>query len=97
LQRAGDLKKKKIGVLLEKNKILAPKQITTFIKTIHGSKGLEAETVFLHIGITKKINDSIYDFERLKDEARVWYVGLSRAAKTMYLVADKGKKFNVCA
>lgn len=97
LQRAGDLKKKKIGVMLEKNKILDPKQITTYIKTIHGAKGLEAETIFLHTGITQKINKSILDYERLKDEARVWYVGLSRAAKTMYLVADKGKKFNVCA
>lgn len=97
MQKAGDLKKKKIGVMLEKNKILNPDKITSHIKTIHGSKGLEADTVFLHTGITQKINKSILDYERMKDEARVWYVGLSRAAQSMYIVADKGKKFNVCA
>ncbi|MDD2286582.1 MAG: ATP-dependent helicase [Paludibacter sp.] len=97
LQKAGDLKKKKIGVMLQKNKILNSDQITTYIKTLHGSKGLEADTVFLHTGITQKINKSILDYEKMKDEARVWYVGLSRAAKTMYVVEDKGKRFNVCA
>jgi superfamily I DNA/RNA helicase len=97
LQRAGDLKKKKIGVMLQKNKIIDPSQITTYIKTFHGAKGLEAETVFLHTGITQKINKSILDYERMKDEARVWYVGLSRTSETLYIVSDKGKKFNVCA
>jgi DNA helicase II / ATP-dependent DNA helicase PcrA len=97
IQKTGDLKKKKIGVMLQQNKTLSPDQITTYIKTIHGAKGLEAENVFLHTGITTKINKSIYDYERMRDEARVWYVGLSRTSKNMYLVADKGKKFNVCA
>jgi DNA helicase II / ATP-dependent DNA helicase PcrA len=97
MQRAGDLKKKKIGVMLEKNKTIDQNEIATDIKTFHGSKGLEAETVFLHTGITRKINESIVDYELLKDEARVWYVGLSRASKNLYIVADKGKKFNVCA
>ncbi len=96
LQRAGDFNKKKIGGLLQKNRILDLNKITTYIKTIHGSKGLEAETVFLHTGITKKINKSILDYERLKDEARVWYVGLSRASQKLYII-DKGKRFNVCS
>ncbi len=91
-----DLTKKKIGVMLQKNQILDPKNIKTYIKTIHRAKGLEAETVFLHTGITNKINKSILDYERLKDEARVWYVGLSRTSQNMYIVLDKGKKFNVC-
>jgi superfamily I DNA/RNA helicase len=97
LKSGGDLTKKKIGVMLQKNQILDPKDITTHIKTIHGAKGLEAETVFLHTGITNKINKSILDYERLKDEARVWYVGLSRTSRNMYIVLDKGKKFNVCS
>jgi superfamily I DNA/RNA helicase len=97
LQSGGDLKKKKIGVMIQKNQILDPKEITTYIKTIHGAKGLEAETMFLHTGITNKINQSILDYERLKDEARVWYVGLSRTSQKMYIVLDKGKRFNVCS
>jgi DNA helicase II / ATP-dependent DNA helicase PcrA len=97
LQSGGDLTKKKIGMMLQKNKILDPKDITTCIKTIHGAKGLEAETVFLHTGITKKINQSILDYERLKDEARVWYVGFSRTSQNMYIVLDKGNRFNVCS
>lgn len=95
LQNGGDLTKKKIGVMLQKNQILDPKYIKTYIKTIHGAKGLEAETVFLHTGITNQINQSILDYEQLKDEARVWYVELSRTSQNMYIVLDKGKKFNV--
>jgi superfamily I DNA/RNA helicase len=83
--------------MIQKNQILDPKEITTYIKTIHGAKGLEAETMFLHTGITNKINQSILDYERLKDEARVWYVGLSRTSQKMYIVLDKGKRFNVCS
>jgi len=97
LQRAGDLKKTKIGVMLQKNKIINPSEIKAHIKTMHSSKGLEAENGFLHTGITQKINKSVLDYERLRDEARVWYVGLSRISKNLYIVADKGKKFNVCA
>src|SRR5208283_3696895 len=92
LQSGGDLTKKKIRVMLQKNKILDPKDITTYIKTIHGAKGLEAETVFLHTGITKRINQSILDYERLKDEARVWYVGFSRTSQNMYIVFRQRKK-----
>ena len=39
LQSGGVLTKKKIGVMLQKNQILDPKDITTCIKTIHGAKG----------------------------------------------------------
>ena len=97
MQNTGAFNKKKIGVMLQKNAILDPKYITTFIKTIHGSKGLEANTVFLHTGITKKINRNILDYEKLKDEACVWYVGLSRTSQNMFIVLDKGTRFNVCS
>jgi hypothetical protein len=66
------------------------------VLTIHGAKGAEADTVFLHTGITPKINKSIKipgpDSEA---EARVWYVGITRAKERLYLVKDKGKNYGL--
>ncbi len=66
------------------------------VLTIHGAKGTEADTVFLHTGITPKINKSIKipgpDEEA---EARVWYVGITRAKERLYLVKDKGKNYRL--
>jgi len=66
------------------------------VLTIHGAKGTEADTVYLHTGITPKINKSIKipgpDSEA---EARVWYVGITRAKERLYLVKDKGKNYGL--
>lgn len=70
----------------------------TRLLTIHGAKGAEADTVFLHTGITPKIRKSILipgpDSEA---EARVWYVGITRAKHWLYLVRDKGKNYELPA
>lgn len=66
------------------------------VLTIHGAKGAEADTVYLHTGITSKIKKSIAipgpDSEA---EARVWYVGITRAKRRLYLVKDKGKNYGL--
>jgi superfamily I DNA/RNA helicase len=66
------------------------------VLTIHGAKGAEADTVYLHTGITPKIKRSIAipgpDSEA---EARVWYVGITRAKHRLYLVKDKGKNYGL--
>jgi len=68
------------------------------VLTIHGAKGAEADTVYLHTGITHKINKAIkipgHDSEA---EARVWYVGITRAKNWLYLVKDKGKNYGLPA
>ena len=64
------------------------------IMTIHGSKGLEAYTVFLHTAITTKIKKAIIkDIKESQAETRVWYVGATRAMRYLYLVQDKGSNY----
>jgi DNA helicase-2/ATP-dependent DNA helicase PcrA len=64
------------------------------VMTIHGSKGLEAYGVFLHTAITKKIRKAIViPGTESQAEARVWYVGCTRAIEHLYLVQDNGKNY----
>lgn len=60
--------------------------------TIHGSKGLEAQAVFLHTAITPTIEKAlVIPGEESQAEARVWYVGATRAKDALYIVKDAGK------
>ena len=54
--------------------------------TIHGSKGLEADYVFLFDGITRRIQQSIMFKEEFENEQRVWYVGVTRARKKLTII-----------
>ncbi|WP_367344152.1 UvrD-helicase domain-containing protein [Methanomethylovorans sp.] len=66
------------------------------VLTIHGAKGLEADTVFLHTYISKKIKQSIrIPGEDSEAEARVWYVGVTRARNELYLVKDRGYNYEL--
>jgi len=61
------------------------------ILTIHGSKGLEAQAVFLHNAITPRIQDVLLTHGKEKQaEARVWYVGATRPKDILYIVMDAG-------
>jgi superfamily I DNA/RNA helicase len=58
--------------------------LTHTITTIHGAKGAEADTVFLYDASTKRI-------QRDADptaEARVWFVGATRAKNRLYVVSS---------
>lgn len=62
------------------------------LSTIHASKGLEAETVFLDIRITKRVyNEALKDIE---PERRVAYVGVTRAKQNLYIVSPSFKALN---
>jgi superfamily I DNA/RNA helicase len=64
------------------------------ILTIHGAKGLEADAVFLHLQITREIKKAIMmPCEEQRAEARVWYVGITRAKKVLYLIEDKNDNY----
>lgn len=64
------------------------------VMTIHGAKGLEALAVFLHTAITRKIKQAIIrDVKESQAEARVWYVGCTRAQEHLYLVQDEGSNY----
>lgn len=76
------------------------------INTIHGSKGLESDIVFL-VGLYKGRSGFPYikeDHEimkvikktplklRLEEERRCFYVGLTRARKLLFLITEKGNE-----
>jgi DNA helicase II / ATP-dependent DNA helicase PcrA len=63
--------------------------------TIHGSKGLEADTVFLHTEITKATKNAILTKKGLENEAYVWYVGITRAIKNLICVNYPGNEFYI--
>lgn len=57
------------------------------ILTIHASKGMEADTVFLYDGISNRIRESIQNSKRSdRNECRVWYVASTRANKNLVVV-----------
>jgi len=59
---------------------------TIRLSTIHSAKGREADRVILHTGLTLK---TIRDMDVNGDaEARVWYVGVTRARQTLEILED---------
>jgi len=57
--------------------------------TIHGAKGLEADYVFLFDGISPRIFSTISHYKEEKlNEKRVWYVGVTRARKKLFIVRN---------
>ncbi|MEN6290440.1 MAG: ATP-dependent helicase [Methanobacterium sp.] len=84
------------GVLDRKTFIMSWDCNNRKILTIHGSKGLEADAVFLHTSITPRINHAlVIPGEESAAEARVWYVGATRAKEVLYLVKDAGKNYTL--
>lgn len=72
---------------LQKKEIELP--IKLRIGTIHSSKGLQADTVYLINNITNRIKRSMNQGQdKYEDEARVWYVGMSRAKERLFIMDD---------
>lgn len=62
---------------------------SVMVATIHAAKGAEADYVFPHDAVTKKIYDKLYaefDAETRKAEAQVYYVGATRARQALFIV-----------
>ena len=89
----------KIKGILNRNKPLDIKEAyNRKILTIHGSKGLEADAVFLHTAITPKIwKATVLPCEEYSAEARVWYVGVTRAREALYIIKDAGNNWKLPA
>ena len=59
------------------------------INTIHGVKGGEADNVVLILDINKRVNENMQIHHDA--EMRCYYVGVTRAKKSLYLVSPKTK------
>lgn len=69
---------------------------TVSVSTIHAAKGGEAQFIFLHDAITKKISEKLYsDMDPVigETEANVFYVGATRAMQGLFIVKSNGKYF----
>ena len=73
-----------IGACLKKGEKLTGKPRVR-ISTIHRAKGAQAENVCLMTDVSKRSNSRWTSSEQ-DDEARVFYVGLTRAKQTLHLV-----------
>ena len=64
------------------------------LSTIHSAKGGEADNVLIILDNTKKIRESVEKNQDTRDEEhRVWYVGVTRAKKNLYIMEAK-KEYN---
>lgn len=82
----------KIKILEKKSKSLIKTNLS--LTTIHSSKGLEYDKVFI-IDLIKNefplITDEENYFERLEEERRIFYVGLTRARDSLYILTLKNR------
>ena len=61
----------------------------TRVLTIHASKGAEASDVVVYDGITGRISRSLDEDDRSREnEARTWYVALTRASERLHIIRD---------
>ena len=66
---------------------IEPRNITTYIGTIHSAKGREADTVILFDDITKRVDNGMRrSLQGLEDERRVFYVGMTRSRSKLVIV-----------
>lgn len=63
------------------------------VLTIHGAKGGQADNVFLHTGITRKIENAMDDEQGAMAEDRVFYTGASRTKEHLYIVEDADRAY----
>ena len=62
------------------------------MSTIHGPKGGEATNVVLFLNETENtVKGARKSIAKRDEEYRVWYVGLTRSMKNLYLIKSKNK------
>lgn len=84
LSKIGDRQARYISACLRKGESLDTKPRIT-ISTIHRAKGAQATNVLMTTDISKRKN-LLWRQEDFDDEARVFYVGLTRAKRSLHLI-----------
>jgi len=65
------------------------------VLTIHGAKGLEANNVFLHASIPPSVKNATLTRRGIENEAYVFYVGLTRTTKNLFVVSYTGNNYPI--
>jgi len=74
-------------IMKEKGQVAdIPKDAEIYLDTLHASKGREADVVFLINDLPRKWSSILKTREELDAERRVWYVGITRARRKVYLL-----------
>jgi len=62
------------------------RDITIFADTIHSSKGMEADTVFIDKAVSGRVRDSLIndDDAIVSDEYKVWFTGATRSRNRLF-------------
>lgn len=61
----------------------------TRLLTIHAAKGSQAGSVILYDGLTRRNAEAIRQHkDAARNEARTWYVGLTRSSDTLFVIRD---------
>lgn len=62
--------------------------ITNYIGTMHSSKGLEADEVYLFDSLPGKVRAELLETDTLEAERRLYYVACTRARKKLFIIYD---------
>lgn len=64
-------------------------EVSVRILTIHASKGMQADNVFLYDGIPYRVSESIQGSDNSgRNECRTWYVGVTRSSQSLVVVRN---------
>lgn len=87
----------KMEGILDRQSVITEDDVNSVrLMTIHGSKGLQANGVFLHTYIPPRVFNAILSSDdEAAAEARVWFVGATRAIDALYLVEDEGRNYEM--
>lgn len=66
---------------------------TVEVQTIHQSKGSEADTVVVALDVTKRTYTESRMPDRIEEERRVWYVGMTRTKKNLLFLQPTYRYF----
>ena len=78
--------------MVNKEKLPEPPRVK--VSTIHAAKGRESDNVLLVLDNARKIRESVLKNVRKRDEEhRVWYVGVTRSRKNLYLMRAKIERY----
>jgi len=87
--KANNEEKNYIRLLLS-NKEVLNEDARIKISTIHAAKGGESENVLLVLDNARKIREAVVKSSKKRDEEhRVWYVGVTRSKRNLYLMRAK--------
>ncbi len=65
------------------------------VLTMHGAKGMQANTNFVHTGITGAVNRAMTTKKGKENEAYVWYVGVTRTINNLIFVTYNGNQYPI--